>query len=107
MALNGINKKNSTVKLLHRKKKQILTPALRRLSCNALIQPHFDYASSAWYRNLTQKTKSKIQIRLNKCICYCLQLDKMTHISKNEFEILNLFKPRGHWCAISLNVCNP
>ena len=29
-------------------KKQILTPALRRLSCNALIQPHFDYASSVW-----------------------------------------------------------
>ena len=57
--------------------------------CNALIQPHFDYASSGWYPNLTQKMKNKIQIMQNKCIRYCLQLDKMTHISKNEFETLN------------------
>ena len=62
---------------------------LCRLLCNTLIQPHFDYASSAWYPNLTQKMKNKIQIKQNKCIQYCLQLDKMTHISKKEFETLN------------------
>ena len=33
--------------------------------------------------------KNKIQITQNKCIWYCLQLDKMTHISKNKFETLN------------------
>ena len=88
MALKVINKINSRLKLLHRKNK-FLTPALRRLLCNALIQLHFDYASSAWYPNLTQKMKNKIQITQNKCIPYCLQLDKMTHISKNEFENLN------------------
>ena len=59
------------------------------LLCNALIQPHFDYASSPWYPNLTQKMKNKIQITHNKCTGYCLQLGKMTHISKNEFETLN------------------
>ena len=32
---------------------------------------------------------NKIRITHNKWIQYCLQLDKMTHISKNEFEILN------------------
>ena len=84
MALKRINIINSTLKFLHRKNK-FLTLALRRLLCNALIQPHFDYASSAWYPNLT----NKIQIKQNKCIRYCLQLDKMTHISKNEFETLN------------------
>ena len=88
MALKVINKINSRLKFLNRKNK-FLTPALRRLLCNALIQPHFDYASSAWYPNLTQKMKNKIQITQNKCIRYCLQLDKMTHISKNEFETLN------------------
>ena len=88
MALKVINKINSRLKFLHRKNK-FLTPALRRLLCNALVQPHFDYASSAWYPNLTQKMKNKIQITQNKCIRYCLQLDKMTHISKNEFETLN------------------
>ena len=56
-----INKINSRLKFLHRKN-AFLTPVLRRLLCNALIQPHFDYASSAWYPNLTQKMKSKIQI---------------------------------------------
>ena len=86
-ALKVINKINLRLKFLQRKKK--LTPALRRLLCNALIQPHIDNASSAWYTSLTQKMKNKIQITQNKCIRYCLQLDKMTHISKNEFETLN------------------
>ena len=80
MNLKVINKVNSRLKFLHRKNK-FLTPALRRLLCNALIQPHLDYASSAWYPNLTQKMKNKIQITKNKCIRYCLQLDKMTHIT--------------------------
>ena len=88
MALKVINKINSRLKFLDRKNK-FLTPAPRRLLCNALIQPHFGYASSAWYPNLTQKMKNKIQITQNKCIRYCLQLDKMTLISKNEFETLN------------------
>ena len=44
MAVKVINKINSRLKFLHRKNK-FLTPALCRLLCNALIQPHFDYAS--------------------------------------------------------------
>ena len=88
MALKVINKINSRLKFLHRKNK-FLTPALRRLLCNALIQLRFDYASSAWYLNFTQKMKNKIQITQNTCIRYCLQLDKMTHISKIEFETIN------------------
>ena len=88
VALKVINKINSRLKFLHRKNK-FLTPALRRLLCNVLIQSHFDYASSAWHPSLTQKMKNKIQITQNKCIRYCLQLDKITHISKNEFETLN------------------
>ena len=41
-----ISKVNARLKFLHRKNKY-LTPNLRRLLCNALIQPHFDYACSA------------------------------------------------------------
>ena len=88
MALKVINKINSRLKFLNRKNK-FLTPVLRRLLCNALFQAHFDYALSAWYPNLTQKMKNKIQITQNKCIWYCLQLDKMTYTSKNEFETFN------------------
>ena len=88
MALKVINKINSRLKFLHRKNK-FLTPALRRLLCTALIQPHFDYTLSAWYPNLTQKMKNKMQITQNERIRYCLRLDKMTHISKNEFATPN------------------
>ena len=73
------------------------TSVLRRLLCNALIQPQFDYASSTWYPNLTQKMKNQIQITQNKCIQCCLQLDKMTGISKNEFETLNWLPVKGRF----------
>ena len=87
VALKVINKIISRLKFLHRKNK-FLTPALRRLLCNALTHRYFDHASSAWYPNLTQKMKNKIQITQNKCIRYRLQLGKITYISKNEFETL-------------------
>ena len=69
-----------------------MTTSLRRLLCNALIQPHFDYAFG--------KLKNKIQTTQNKCVQFCLNLDKMAHISQNEFEKLN-------WLPISdrINRC--
>ena len=44
-----------------------MTPALRRILCNALIDSKFDYTCSAWYPNLNEK-KKKIQFAQNKCI---------------------------------------
>ena len=95
MALSVINKINNKLKFLHRKNR-FLTPTLRRLLCNALIQPHFDYACSAWYF-LTKKSKNRIQISQKKCIRFCLQLDKMTHISHKEFETLNWLPVTGRF----------
>ena len=46
IVLNVINKINNKLKFLPLKN-SFLTPALRRLIFNALIQPHFDYACSA------------------------------------------------------------
>ena len=80
MALNIINKINKKLKFLYRKN-DFLTPALRRLLINALIQPHFDYACSAWYPNLTKELKHRIQTTQNKCMRFCLRLDKSKHIS--------------------------
>ena len=60
IALKTINKINQKLKLLYIKN-QFLTPELRQLLCNAIIQPHFDYTCSAWYPNLTQKLKKKLQ----------------------------------------------
>ena len=59
MLLKTIKKINLKLKVLC-KKNRFLTPKLRRLLCNAIIQPHFDYAYSAWYPNLKKKTKKEV-----------------------------------------------
>ena len=69
--------------------KQNLTPRVKRLLCNTLIQPQFDYATTVWYPNFNKKLKNKIQTTQNKCVRFCLNLDKMTYMSQNEFERLN------------------
>ena len=75
MALSVINKINNKLKILYQKNR-FLTLTLRRLLRNTLLQTHFEYARSACYPNL----KNRIQTSKNKCICFCLQLNKMTHI---------------------------
>ena len=57
--------------------------------CNALIQPHFDYACPTWYLNLTVKTKKKIQIMQNRYTRFCPSLDKMHRISEEYFRLIN------------------
>ena len=81
-----------------------LTPTLRRLLCNALIQPHFDYACYAWYANLSKKLKHRVQITQNKRMRFCLQFDKLKHISHEEFERLNWLPVtyRFKQCVISI-----
>ena len=53
MTLKTIKKVNQKLKFLYRKNR-LLTSELRRLLCNTTIQPHFDYARSAWYPKLTR-----------------------------------------------------
>ena len=98
-----ISKVNARLKFLHRKNKY-LTPNLRHALCNTLIQPHFDYACSAWYPNLSKKLKSRIQTSQNKRIRFCLQLDKTSHISEKEFETINWLsiKERYNQCVNSI-----
>ena len=54
MPLKVINKINRKLKFLYRKN-SFLTPGLRRMLYNVLIEPHFDYACSSWYPNLNAK----------------------------------------------------
>ena len=56
VALNEIDKINLRLKLLLRQNR-FLTPPLRRLLCNALIQPLFDYLCTAWLPNLSKKLR--------------------------------------------------
>ena len=88
MALNAIDKLNSRLKFLHRQN-CFLTPSLHRLLCNALIQPYFHYAWTALFPNLSKKLRLRLQAMQNKCIRFCLQLDKMSRICVNEFLELN------------------
>ena len=54
-----------------------------------MIQPHFDYACSAWYLNLNKAIKNKLQCAQNKCLRFCLQLGNRKHIGLNELEKIN------------------
>ena len=61
ITLKVVNKINGKLKFFYRKNR-FLSPELRRTLCNVLIQPYFDCTCPAWYSNLTEKTKKKIQI---------------------------------------------
>ena len=57
MAIHVINKINSRLRFLYRQNRYLSFP-LRRLLCNAMIQPFFDYACNAWYPNINKKLKT-------------------------------------------------
>ena len=55
MSTKVIGEINCWIKFLYHKNK-FLTSTLSCLLCNALIQPHFDYVSLAWYPQLNPET---------------------------------------------------
>ena len=59
MATKVLRLVNNRLKFLYRKQK-FLTLSLCWLLCNALIQPHYDYACSAWYPSLNKRLSKKI-----------------------------------------------
>ena len=79
---------NGRLTFLYRKQ-NFLSFSLRRLLCNALIQPHFDYACAVWYHNLNKRFVKKIQICQNKCIRFCLKLNNRDHVGVKEFRQIN------------------
>ena len=87
MVLKIINKINGRLRFLNRKNRY-LSPHLKRLLHNDIIQPHFGYACSAWYPNLNKKFKGKLQAIQNKCIRLCFLPDNRSQIGK-EIEQIN------------------
>ena len=104
MPIKVIKKINSKLSFLYRQGKYLDT-RLRRLLCNALIQPHFDYGCTSWYPLINKRLKSKLQVAQNKCIRFCLNLSTRSHISHEEFKNINWLptKDRVEQC-IALNV---
>ena len=84
MALKVLTKVNGRLRFLYRQGKY-LNKRLRRMLCNTIIQPHFDYASSAWYPNLSVGLKKKLQIDQNKYVPYCLYLGNREGIRYKHF----------------------
>ena len=104
MAIKAIKKINSKLSFLCRQRKY-LDPHLRRLLCNALIQPHFDYGCTSWYPLINKRLRNKLQVAQNKCIRFCLNMPARSHISHEEFKNINWLptKDRVDQC-IALNV---
>ena len=96
MAVKVLTKVNGRLRFLYRQGKY-LNKRLRRMLCNTIIQPHFDYASSAWYPNLGKGLKKKLQIAQNKCVRYCLYLGNREGIRYRHFKEIN-------WLPISERV---
>ena len=104
MTRKVISKVNARWNNIHRKN-NYLTPNLRRLLllCHSIMQPPFGYPCLTWYANLFKNLKSQIPTSQNKCIRFYPQLNKLTHLSQKEFEIMNWLstKERSNQCMNS------
>ena len=101
MVIPVINKINSRLRFLYRQNRFLNFP-LRRLLCNAMIQPFFDYACNAWYPNINKKLKMRLQAAQNKCIRFCLKLNDRSSIKTEDFEKINwlLIHKRVSQCSL-------
>ena len=84
----SIKKINGKTKFLYRQNRY-LSHYLKRMSCNSLIQPHFDFACCAWYLNLTMSLKNRLQTAQKVCTRFCLGMERGSHIGLNHFENIN------------------
>ena len=105
MATRTVGKINGRLRFLYRKQ-HFLDFSLRRLLANDLIQPHFDYASSAWFPLLNKRLTKRIQTAQNKCIRFCLNLNNRAHIGIKEFKNINWLptKERFEQCIYTAKV---
>ena len=62
---------------------------LKKLLCNSLILPHFDYGSLIFYFSIKQSLRIKLQTAQNKTIRFILNLHPRTHIGSAHFKSLN------------------
>ena len=83
-----LSKINNKLRFLYRKQR-FLNKDIRRLLCNSLIQPHYDFACNSWYPLLTKNLKNRLQVSQNKCIRFCLNLNNRTSIDKTKFIEIN------------------
>ena len=88
MARRVSKKINTKLNFLWRQS-NYLNHSSRRLLCNTLIQPHFDYGCTSWYPLLSKTLKIKLEIAQNKCIRFCFELPSRGHINPSHFRKIN------------------
>ncbi len=71
MAENVISKSNARLTFLYRQVRNVDLKT-KKLLVSALIECHFDYASTSWYSGLTKNYKSRLQCTQNKVIRFLL-----------------------------------
>ena len=96
MAESNVKKINNVVKFLYRKA-NFLPKNNRKLLCNSLAQPHFDYACLSWYRSSSVKLQVKLQCAQNKLIRFINSYNSRKHLSFDDFKNLK-------WLNVSFRV---
>lgn len=89
MLTKVLGKIHGRLKFMYRKQ-SFLSSSLRRMLCNSLMQPHFDYACSAWYPNLNKTYTQKVQISQNKFVDCQKCCGKSSDLSPSWFSIFLL-----------------
>ena len=64
----------------------------RMTLCTALIQCHFDYASSAWFRSISKTMLKKLQICQNKVVRFILNMEPRTSITQEILDKVKMLK---------------
>ena len=85
MVIHFKNKIDLRLTFTYRQKRFLNVP-LRRLLCNAMIQPFFAYACNAWYPNVSKKLKMCLPAAQNKCIKVGLKLNDICSIKSKDFK---------------------
>ena len=103
MVESVLSKINNKLKFLYRKQR-FLTKDIRRLLCNSLIQPHYDFACCSWYPLLTKNLKHRLQVSQNKCIRFCLNLNNRASVDNTKFIEINWLRveKRYEQCVCTL-----
>ena len=88
MGLKVIGKVNQKTKFLARKAFLLDKETLKLLAA-ALVQPHFDYACTAWFSSTPKAVKLKLQTAQNKLVRVVLKLPRFSHVGQPQFAELN------------------
>jgi len=97
-----LSKCTSRLKFMYRHSKT-LNEKSRKLLASALIQCHFDYASSAWYSGTTKELKIKLQIAQNKMVRFILNLGPRSHIGQAELDKAGFLNTSDRVSQLMLN----